>query len=78
MISTPWEELVIDTVISLTLAKWETLSGPFGGYLSSHGPEIGKLDSFGIGPLALIVNVEEVARHRLRSPGWPCRRRRAD
>ncbi len=33
MISTRLEELVIDTVISLTLAKWETLSGSFGGYL---------------------------------------------
>src|SRR6516165_10069446 len=27
-------ELVIDTVVCLTLAKWETVSGQFGGYLS--------------------------------------------
>src|SRR6201982_1881070 len=33
MISTRSLELVIDTVVSLTLAKWETVSGPFGGYL---------------------------------------------
>jgi hypothetical protein len=25
--------LVIDTVVCLTLAKWETVSGQFGGYL---------------------------------------------
>jgi len=35
MIATRSEELVIDTVISLTPAKWETLSGPFGGYLTA-------------------------------------------
>jgi len=33
MISTRSEELVIDTVVCLTLAKWETVSGRFGGYL---------------------------------------------
>jgi hypothetical protein len=27
--------LVIDTVVCLTLAKWETVSGRFGGYLSA-------------------------------------------
>jgi hypothetical protein len=27
-------ELVIDTVVCLTLAKWETVSGQFGGYLT--------------------------------------------
>src|SRR5262249_60497741 len=34
MISTRLVELVIDTVLCLTLAKWETVSGQFGGYLS--------------------------------------------
>ena len=34
MISTRSVVLVIDTVVSLTLAKWETVSGRFGGYLS--------------------------------------------
>src|SRR6476660_6439135 len=33
MISTRSAELVIDTVVCLTLAKWETVSGQFGGYL---------------------------------------------
>jgi hypothetical protein len=37
MISTRSVELVIDTVVCLTLAKWETVSGQFGGYLSA-GP----------------------------------------
>jgi hypothetical protein len=34
MISTRSLELVIDTVVCLTLAKWETVSGRFGGYLT--------------------------------------------
>jgi hypothetical protein len=28
--------LVIDTVVCLTLAKWETVSGRFGGYLKLY------------------------------------------
>ena len=35
MISTRSVELVIDTVVCLTLAKWETVSGRFGGYLTT-------------------------------------------
>jgi hypothetical protein len=35
MISTPLLELVIDTVVPLTHAKWETVSGQFGGYLKT-------------------------------------------
>ena len=34
MISTRSVELVIDTVVCLTLAKWETVSGQFGGNLT--------------------------------------------
>src|SRR5215510_5447623 len=34
MISTRSAALVIDTVVCLTLAKWETVSGRFGGYLT--------------------------------------------
>src|SRR5215813_6570188 len=34
MISTRSAALVIDTVVCLTLAKWETVSGRFGGYLN--------------------------------------------
>jgi len=37
MISTRLVELVIDTVVCLTLAKWETVSGQFGGYLRRRG-----------------------------------------
>jgi hypothetical protein len=36
MISTQSVGLVIDTVICLTLDKWETVSGQFGGYLSGR------------------------------------------
>src|SRR6516165_10387476 len=36
MISTRSVELVIDTVVCLTLAKWETVSGQFGGYLTGR------------------------------------------
>ena len=35
MISTRSAGLVIDTVVCLTLAKWETVSGRFGGYLGN-------------------------------------------
>src|SRR5262245_2928261 len=34
MISTRSVELLIDTVVCLTLVKWETVSGQFGGYLT--------------------------------------------
>ena len=36
MISTRSVGLLIDTVVCLTLAKWETVSGRFGGYLSDE------------------------------------------
>jgi hypothetical protein len=36
MISTRSVGLLIDTVVCLTLAKWETVSGRFGGYLRAH------------------------------------------
>src|SRR5262245_31236437 len=36
MISTRLVELVIDTVVCLTLAKWETVSGQFGGYFTER------------------------------------------
>jgi hypothetical protein len=34
MISMRSEGLVIETIVCLTLAKWETVSGQFGGYFS--------------------------------------------
>jgi len=36
MISTRSVGLLIDTVVCLTLAKWETVSGRFGGYLNGR------------------------------------------
>src|SRR5262249_39521742 len=36
MISTRSVGLLIDTVVCLTLAKWETVSGRFGGYFTDH------------------------------------------
>src|SRR5262245_55636759 len=36
MISTRSVGLLIDTVVCLTLAKWETVSGRFGGYLTAE------------------------------------------
>jgi hypothetical protein len=41
MISTRLVELVIDTVVCLTLAKWETVSGQFGGYLMNLAYDLG-------------------------------------
>jgi hypothetical protein len=39
MISTRSVGLLIDTVVCLTLAKWETVSGRFRGYLKSDAAE---------------------------------------
>jgi len=39
MISTRSVALLIDTVVCLTLAKWETVSGRFGGYLRFQNVE---------------------------------------
>jgi hypothetical protein len=41
IISTRLVELVIDTVVCLTLAKWETVSGQFGGYLTQLRAPLG-------------------------------------
>jgi hypothetical protein len=40
IISTRLAELVIDTVVCLTLAKWETVSGQFGGYLRARNQDL--------------------------------------
>ncbi len=42
MISTRSGVLVIDTVVSLTLSKWETVSGQFGGNLTAHAAVTGE------------------------------------
>ena len=44
MISTRSGALVIDTVVCLTLAKWETVSGRFGGYLTRAAPAFALAD----------------------------------
>jgi len=50
MISTRLVELVIDTVVRLTLAKWETVSGQFGGYLRLCGTVVSTgASSLGLG-----------------------------
>src|SRR5262249_12315423 len=35
-------ELVIDTVVCLTLANWETVSGQCGGYLTANSLDLSK------------------------------------
>src|SRR5262245_27895774 len=45
MISTRSAALVIDTVVCLTLAKWETVSGRFGGYLTDVALRVKSLES---------------------------------
>src|SRR6516165_3641074 len=50
MISTRSAGLLIDTVVCLTLAKWETVSGRFGGYLigeETHGLAITAIEREG-------------------------------
>src|SRR2546430_16064069 len=44
MISTRSAGLLIDTVVCLTLAKWETVSGRFGGYLNPRVVQRGPAD----------------------------------
>jgi hypothetical protein len=73
MISTRSAGLVIDTVVCLTLVKWETVSGRFGGYLT--GPTLtSTLGSVPRGqPAALlfgcVMGLEELVPHPLGSIG---------
>jgi len=46
MISTRSVVLVIDTIVCLTLHKWETVSGPFGGYLIYCFAELADAEKF--------------------------------
>jgi hypothetical protein len=46
MISTRSVGLLIDTVVCLTLAKWETVSGRFGGYLRRSGNIVPEKNTF--------------------------------
>jgi hypothetical protein len=57
MISTRSVGLLIDTVVCLTLAKWETVSGRFGGYLTIHYAEPKpSLWEIGVRPGTLLVD----------------------
>src|SRR5262245_46768663 len=49
MISTRSAGLLIDTVVCISLAKWETVSGRFGGYLSTGFPNHFFCDSWVVG-----------------------------
>ena len=67
MISTRSVGLVIDTVVCLTLAKWETASGQFGGYRIAS-----QLDKAAVGKLDT-VEVEVALRLVLMLEGVKCR-----
>src|SRR5262245_59597766 len=47
MISTRSVGMLIDTVVCLTLSKWETVSGRFGGYMTGEGGNHGCEGDFG-------------------------------
>jgi hypothetical protein len=65
MISTRSVGLVIDTVVCLTLDKWETVSGQFGGYLKflldPHGLNIVEPVEEASGPAAMSAKVVNLA-----------------
>src|SRR5262249_23340845 len=77
MISTRSVELVIDTVVCLTLAKWETVSGQFGGYLRgvAVSAATGKLyvayrNNAGVGMIYCVnVSSETVLWNKAINPG---------
>jgi hypothetical protein len=57
MISTRSGVLVIDTVVCLTLAKWETVSGRFGGYLNYKERPHSLLPMFELGAVYFATSV---------------------
>ena len=76
MISTRSAGLVIDTVVCLTLAKWETVSGRFGGYLTfdiDHPQELPMFYSQ-INPIANVrlIAVKEGTGRAAIGTGIPC------
>jgi len=56
MISTRSVGLLIDTVVCLTLAKWETVSGRFGGYFTWTLPQSHP------GPTAIVIDELDAGR----------------
>src|SRR5262245_24946624 len=77
MISTRSAALVIDTVVCLTLAKWETVSGRFGGYLKQRlhprrDPKASTaISRAGLSPIAIegcVAAEREPHRHRRSGP----------
>src|SRR6516164_4619880 len=67
MISTRSAGLLIDTVVCLTLAKWETVSGRFGGYLSK---QVACADTTGH-PLGAAVGFSRLCLNRCRTAPNP-------
>jgi hypothetical protein len=80
MISTRSLEFVIDPVVSLTLAKWETVSGPFGGYLNARTQALAEIqpDISRRAKWLLPCRVPPCIRHRPFgiAGGWGISRRR--
>src|SRR6266568_683899 len=71
MISTRSVGLLIDTVVCLTLAKWETVSGRFGGYFTNTFLSLGQNRSSG-GDLSIAVDpndAEHVVLAYTNAPG---------
>jgi hypothetical protein len=73
------EGWVIDTIVCLTLAKWETVSGPFGGYLTTKVPRKETRPPLGGNGRGRTVGgaVSWVLRRRGRRPPFPSLARRA-
>jgi hypothetical protein len=63
MTSTRFEQLVMDTVVCLTLDKWETVSGRFGGYLKMSGEPKQWLKVLGLGTLRQVTKIGDGAIH---------------
>jgi hypothetical protein len=59
MISMRSEGLVIDTNVCLTLAKWETVSGQFGGYFTRQDHRRGQTRAPGVRFRPLVCNKDE-------------------
>jgi hypothetical protein len=70
MISTRSGALVIKTVVCLTLAKWETVSGRFGGYLTLLNSTLAQ-HFFNPGSGATLTHYLKTVAARRQSPDGP-------